>query len=85
MRVGNLGGFFGPSIMGTLRDVTGGYTGGLLVLAGSLVLEAILVVCLRLPAETKTVVSDVRVPGVRLRELRFCKVVTGELSGQTWV
>ena len=31
--VGNLGGFFGPSIMGTLRDATGGYSGGLLVLA----------------------------------------------------
>src|SRR5436190_1969408 len=25
--VGNLGGFFGPSIMGTLRDATGGYSG----------------------------------------------------------
>ena len=46
--VGNLGGFFGPSIMGTLRDATGGYTGGLLVLAGSLALEAILVLSLRL-------------------------------------
>jgi ACS family tartrate transporter-like MFS transporter len=49
--VGNLGGFFGPSIMGTLRDATGGYSGGLLVLAGSLALEAILVLTLRLPAE----------------------------------
>jgi ACS family tartrate transporter-like MFS transporter len=49
--IGNLGGFFGPSIMGTLRDATGGYNGGLLVLAGSLVLEAILVVSLRLPSE----------------------------------
>ena len=49
--VGNLGGFFGPSIMGTLRDATGGYSGGLLVLAGSLMLEAILVLSLRLPTE----------------------------------
>jgi len=49
--VGNLGGFFGPSIMGTLRDATGGYSGGLLVLAGSLLLEAILVLSLRLPNE----------------------------------
>ena len=49
--VGNLGGFFGPSIMGTLRDATGGYSGGLLVLAGSLALEAILVLTQRLPAE----------------------------------
>jgi ACS family tartrate transporter-like MFS transporter len=60
--VGNLGGFFGPSVMGTLRDVTGGYTGGLLVLAGSLVAEAILVVSLRLPSEKKAAVEDVRVP-----------------------
>jgi ACS family tartrate transporter-like MFS transporter len=49
--VGNLGGFFGPSMMGSLRDFTGGYTGGLLVLAGALVLEAILVLSLRLPAQ----------------------------------
>jgi MFS transporter, ACS family, tartrate transporter len=61
--VGNLGGFFGPSVMGTLRDVTGGYSGGLLVLAGSLVAEAILVVSLRLPSEKKAAVEDVRVPG----------------------
>jgi D-galactonate transporter len=49
--MGNLGGFFGPSIMGTLRDTTGSYTGGLLVLAGALVIEAILVLSIRLPAE----------------------------------
>jgi ACS family tartrate transporter-like MFS transporter len=46
--VGNLGGFVGPSIMGWLRDATGGYGGGLLVLSGALVLEAILVLSLRL-------------------------------------
>ncbi len=48
--VGNLGGFVGPSIMGWLRDVTGGYGGGLLVLSGALVLEAMLVLSLRLDA-----------------------------------
>ena len=47
--IGNLGGFFGPNVMGTLRDLTGGYSGGLLVLAGALILEAILVVNLKLP------------------------------------
>ena len=47
--IGNLGGFFGPTMMGWLRDVTGGYSGGLLVLAGALILEAMLVACLRLP------------------------------------
>lgn len=46
--VGNLGGFVGPSIMGWLRDATGGYGGGLLVLSSALVLEAILVLSLRL-------------------------------------
>jgi nitrate/nitrite transporter NarK len=46
---GNLGGFVGPSAMGALRDWTGAYTGGLLVLAGALVMEAMLVVSLKLP------------------------------------
>jgi len=35
--------------MGTLRDATGGYSGGLLVLAGMLIVEAILVSMLKLP------------------------------------
>jgi MFS transporter, ACS family, tartrate transporter len=47
--VGNLGGFFGPTIVGTLRDITGGYAGGLLALAGALVVETVLVMSLRLP------------------------------------
>jgi ACS family tartrate transporter-like MFS transporter len=46
--IGNLGGFVGPSIMGFLRQATGGYGGGLLVLSGALILEAILVLSLRL-------------------------------------
>jgi ACS family tartrate transporter-like MFS transporter len=50
--IGNLGGFFGPSIMGSLRDFTGGYTGGLLVLAAVLVVEALLVLSVRLPSQT---------------------------------
>ena len=41
--VGGVGGFVGPTLMGVLLDATGGYTGGLLALAGVLVLEAILV------------------------------------------
>lgn len=47
--LGNLGGFVGPAIIGTLLDVTGGYTGGLLVLTGVLVVEAMLVLRVRLP------------------------------------
>ena len=48
--IGNLGGFFGPTVMGRLREATGGYSGGLLILAGGLVVQAILVATLRLPA-----------------------------------
>jgi ACS family tartrate transporter-like MFS transporter len=46
--VGNLGGFAGPSIMGWLRTGTESYTAGLLVIAGALTLQAILVSSLRL-------------------------------------
>jgi ACS family tartrate transporter-like MFS transporter len=49
--VGNLGGFVGPTVMGWLREVSGSYSAGLLVLASALVLEAILVLSLRLPTE----------------------------------
>jgi ACS family tartrate transporter-like MFS transporter len=48
--IGNLGGFVGPTIVGTLHDMTGGYTGGLLALTGALVIEAVLVLALRLPS-----------------------------------
>jgi len=48
--VGNLGGFAGPTVMGYLRETTGGYAGGLLVLAAALVIQAAIVVALRLPA-----------------------------------
>jgi len=47
--MGNLGGWLGPDLMGHLRDASSGYTIGLLVLASGLVLEAILVMTLRLP------------------------------------
>ncbi len=47
--IGNLGGAVGPSIMGTLRQTTGSYSQGLLVLATVLVVETAIVVSLRLP------------------------------------
>jgi ACS family tartrate transporter-like MFS transporter len=47
--IGNLGGAVGPTVMGWLRESTGTYTGGLLVLVAALVCEAILVASLRLP------------------------------------
>ena len=43
----------GPSIIGWLRDVTGAYDVSLLVLAGVLLLEAILAASLRLPASSR--------------------------------
>ncbi len=49
--VGNLGGFVGPTVMGWLRGVSGSYASGLLVLAAALIIEAALVVSLRLPKE----------------------------------
>ena len=57
--IGNLGGWVGPSLMGMLRDATGTYSRGLLVLAGALVVETIIVMSLRLPA---------RDPGVEGRD-----------------
>lgn len=47
--IGNLGGFVGPWVMGWIKDGTGGYAGGFLVLATSLLIEAVLVLSLRLP------------------------------------
>jgi ACS family tartrate transporter-like MFS transporter len=40
----NLGGFFGPGLMGWLKQVTGNYSGGLLALAGMETLAAVAVV-----------------------------------------
>lgn len=49
--IGNLGGFVGPTAIGRLRQGSTDYTSGLLLLAGVLVLEAVLVASLRVPAE----------------------------------
>jgi MFS transporter, ACS family, tartrate transporter len=49
--IGNLGGFVGPTIMGWLRGLSGGYSMGLYVLACALILQASLVASLRLPKE----------------------------------
>jgi ACS family tartrate transporter-like MFS transporter len=48
--LGNLGGFFGPTAIGWLRDFSGDYRSGLLMLAGVLVIQATLVALLRLPS-----------------------------------
>jgi ACS family tartrate transporter-like MFS transporter len=39
--IGNLGGFFGPAMIGWIKDSTGSFTGGLYFVAGLLVLSAL--------------------------------------------
>jgi ACS family tartrate transporter-like MFS transporter len=51
--IGNLGGAVGPSIMGALRQATGSYSQGLLVLATVLIIETAIVASLRLPARDR--------------------------------
>ena len=48
--IGNLAGFAGPSVMGMVKDSTGSFTGGLLLLAGVAVVAVVVV--LLLPHET---------------------------------
>ena len=60
--LGGLGGFVGPTIIGVLLDATGGYTGGLLALTGALIVEAALVLAVRLPP------AGPRSAGPRVRE-----------------
>jgi ACS family tartrate transporter-like MFS transporter len=54
--IGNLGGFVGPTVMGSLRGSTNSYSSGLLILAGALILEAVLVMTLRLPDRSRSTV-----------------------------
>jgi len=44
--IGNLGGFVGPWVIGWVKDVTGSFLGGLYVVAGLLVLSAVLTLVL---------------------------------------
>jgi len=44
--IGNLAGFVGPSVMGVIKDKTGSFTDGLLVLAGGAVVAAAIVLAL---------------------------------------
>jgi ACS family tartrate transporter-like MFS transporter len=47
--LGNLGGFAGPWLFGTLKDITGRYDSGLLVLAGCMLLAGLLALLIRHP------------------------------------
>ena len=44
--IGNLGGFVGPAMIGWIKDLTGSFQGGLIFVAGLLVLSAILTLVL---------------------------------------
>jgi MFS transporter, ACS family, tartrate transporter len=44
--IGNLAGFFGPFAMGELKDITGNYSAGLLVIAGCAVMGLVIVLAL---------------------------------------
>jgi ACS family tartrate transporter-like MFS transporter len=46
--IGVMGGYFGPELMGTLKDLTGGYLAGLLTMAGFLAASTLLAASLRL-------------------------------------
>ncbi len=48
--VGNLGGFVGPFAVGWVRDSTGSFSSGLLMLAGALVLGAVVALLIKPPA-----------------------------------
>ena len=48
---GNLGGFYGPYIIGLGRDSGGGFRGGMLIISGCLALAAVLAVLVRGPAQ----------------------------------
>src|SRR6201995_750298 len=57
--IGNLSGFAGPYAMGYLKDATGSFTAGLLLLAGCAVLGAVVVVLLRIDARREQMSGDV--------------------------
>jgi nitrate/nitrite transporter NarK len=57
--LGNLSGFAGPYAMGYLKDLTGDFTAGLLLLAGCALLGAIVVVMLRIDARREQLSGEV--------------------------
>ena len=55
--IGNLGGYAGPTMMGYLRQATGGYGPGMLVLAAALLVEAGVVIAITLPSPVPRAVA----------------------------
>ena len=46
--VGNLGGFFGPAVLGKVETLTGSFNGGIFYLCGSVIVSAVVIVLLGL-------------------------------------
>jgi cyanate permease len=57
--LGNLSGFAGPYAMGYLKDLTGNFTAGLLLLAGCALVGAIVVVSLRIDARREQLSGEI--------------------------
>jgi MFS transporter, ACS family, tartrate transporter len=57
--LGNLSGFAGPYMMGYLKDLTGNFTAGLLLLAGCALVGAVVVVMLRIDARREQLSGEV--------------------------
>ena len=57
--LGNLSGFAGPYAMGYLKDLTGNFTAGLLLLAGCALVGAIVVVMVRIDARREQLSEEI--------------------------
>jgi MFS transporter, ACS family, tartrate transporter len=57
--LGNLSGFAGPFAMGYLKDLTGNFTVGLLLLAGCAVIGAAVVISLRIDAKREQSAGEI--------------------------
>ena len=55
--IGNLGGFFGPTLIGYARDLSGSFTAGLMVSAATLLASTIFTLSLRRRAPARTAVA----------------------------
>jgi MFS transporter, ACS family, tartrate transporter len=60
--IGNLGGFVGPAMIGWIKDITGSFQGGLIFVAGLLVLSAILTLVLARSQRTSTAAAAGALP-----------------------
>ena len=64
--VGSTGGFFGPSIIGWVRDATGGFQGSLLFLAAAMIVTALAILLL---GRSMRVMMQAQAIGARVKEL----------------